>query len=197
MPMKYLLIFLFPLSLLAQNPLQNLKKAAAEKAKSMTSKESLGKVGNSLLNEMDKARAQFDSADFDYAILVSDNSGLFDLREKGEGAAKLSTGAGLYSSFMKNDELSDLEKARFNLEMGELWYAQRKFQYAEKRFVSARQFYEGGGLTEDIGYLKTIANQGLLYTTMGRFTHAESLQQRRWTYAKRNWEKPTLVWLPH
>jgi hypothetical protein len=26
---------------------------------------------------------------------------------------------------------------------------------------------------QDIGYLKTIANQGLLYATMGRFTQAE------------------------
>lgn len=172
--MKYLLILFFPLCSLAQSPLQNLKKGALDKAKSLATKERLNKAGNLLLNDLDKVRAQFDSTDFDYSIIVTDNSGVFDVREKGEASAKLVTGANLYSKFMQNEDMTDVEKARFHLEFGEISYAQNKYTFAEKRFVSAREFFESGQSTDDIGYLKTIANQGLLYATMGRFTQAEA-----------------------
>lgn len=172
--MKYLLILFFPLCSLAQSPLQNLKKGAFDKAKSLATKERLNKAGNLLLNDLDKVRAQFDSTDFDYSIIVTDNSGVFDVREKGEANAKLVTGANLYSKFMQNEDMTDVEKARFHLEFGEISYAQNKYTFAEKRFTSAREFFESGQGTDDIGYLKTIANQGLLYATMGRFTQAEA-----------------------
>jgi hypothetical protein len=59
--------------------LQNLKKAAGDKAKELTTKENLEKASKAVAKDLDKARAQFDSTDFDYAILLSDNSGVFDL----------------------------------------------------------------------------------------------------------------------
>lgn len=171
--MKYLLLLLFPICTLAQSPFQNIKKAALDKAKGLASKENLNKASNAILNDLDKTRAQFDSTDFDYSIIVTDNSGVFDVREKGEASAKAITGINLYSKFMQNDELTDLEKARFHLEFGEISYAQNKYTIAENRFVSAREYFESSKATDDIGYLKTIANQGLLYATMGRFTQAE------------------------
>lgn len=149
--------------------LQNLK----DKAKSLATKENLDKAGAAAMKSMDKARAEFDSADFDYAILISDNSGLFDVKEKGEAVAKVSSVMNLFSSFSKNDELSDEEKARFNRESGELWYGSGKYSLAEKKFAQAKTLYEQAGLKEDLGYLKTISSQGLLYSTMGRFTQAE------------------------
>lgn len=154
--------------------LQNLKKAAAEQAKSLATKENLEKAGSAAMKSMEKARAEFDSADFNYAILLSDNAGLFDVKEKGEGMAKISSAITLGSSFYKNTEFTDEERARFNLESGELAYGVGKFAIAEKRFTAAKSAYEEGNLKEDIGYLKTIANQGLLYSTMGRFTQAEA-----------------------
>lgn len=153
--------------------LQNLKKAAGDKAKSLATKENLDKAGSAAMKSLDKARAEFDSADFDYAILLSDNAGLFDVREKGEGIAKASTVLSLGSSFYKNTEFTDEERAKFNLESGELAYGVGKFAIAEKKFDAAKTAYEQAGLTEDLGYLKTMANQGLLYATMGRFTQAE------------------------
>lgn len=172
--MKFIILLMFPLCSIAQLPLQGLKKAAVENAKKLATKERLSKAGNLLLNDLDKTRAQFDSTDFDYSIIVTDNSGVFDVKESGEFKAKAATGVTLYSRFMLNDDLADQEKARAHLEFGEITYAQNKYSFAEKRFASAREFFEGAMATDDIGYLKTIANQGLLYATMGRFTQAES-----------------------
>lgn len=167
------LIFLWGQSSFAQIG-DNLKRMAEDKARRLTSKQNLEKVGNAVLKDMDKARAEFDSTDFDYAILLSDNSGLFDVKEKGELNAKFGTWSNLGTSFYKNTEFTEAENARFNLEMGELAYASGKYTYAENRFKTAKGLYEKSGLTEDIGYIKVIAGQGLLYATMGRFTQAEA-----------------------
>src|SRR5262245_27081533 len=103
--------------------LQNLKKAAGDKAKNLASKDNLNKAGSKasdmMFNSLDKSRAEFDSADFDYAILISDNSGLFDVKDKGEGVAKISSAASITRSALKNAELTDEENARFKRQSGE------------------------------------------------------------------------------
>lgn len=153
--------------------LQNLKKQAADKAKGLATKENLDKAGTLALKGMEDARASFDSADFDYAILLSDNSGLFDVREKGETSANISSALNIGLSGVKNAEFSDEERARMNRQSGEVLYGYRKFNMAEKKFINAISIYESAGLTDQLGYLKTIANQGLLYATMGRYTQSE------------------------
>ncbi|MBT1687493.1 CHAT domain-containing tetratricopeptide repeat protein [Dawidia soli] len=167
-----LLCLSLPFTLNAQL-LKDLQKAAVDTGKKLNTKENRDKVATIVIKDMEKARAEFDSTDFDYAILVSDNSGLFDLKEKGESAARFTSVVGLGSSYLKNDELSDAEKARFHREMGEVWYANGKFKMAEAKFTAAKGAYEKAGLREDIGYIKTLSDQGLLYNTMGRFTQAE------------------------
>ena len=62
--------------------LRDLKNAANNKARALATKENLNKATSSLLKNMERARAEFDSTDFDYAILISDNAGLFDVQEK-------------------------------------------------------------------------------------------------------------------
>lgn len=153
--------------------LRDLKDAANNKARMLATKENLNKATGSLLKNMEKARAEFDSTDFDYAILISDNAGLFDVKEKGERMAKASSLINLGSSYYNNTEFTDEERARFQRESGELAYGSGNFAVAEKRFSAAKQMYEESNLTEDLGYLKTISSQGLLYATMGRFTQAE------------------------
>jgi CHAT domain-containing protein len=153
--------------------LKDLKNAANNKARSLATKENLNKATGSLLKNMEKARAGFDSTDFDYAILISDNAGLFDVQEKGERLAKASSLINLGTAFYNNSEFTDEERARFQLESGELAYGSGNFAIAEKRFNAAKKIYEETDLTENLGYLKTISNQGLLYGTMGRFTQAE------------------------
>src|SRR5690606_2377308 len=99
----------------------------------------------------------------------------------------LSLGAGL----VKNAEVSTKDKARFQLDIGEMLYANAKFALAEKRFAAAKRLYEQDSLVREMGYLKTISNQGLLYATMGRFTQAEeytkqALELRKNTFGPDN-----------
>ncbi len=166
------IVFLFCVQVNGQF-LKDLKNAANNKARGLATKENLDKATTSLLKNMEKARAEFDSTDFDYAILISDNAGLFDVKEKGERLAKASSLINLGSSFYNNSEFTDEERARFQLESGELAYGSGDFAVAEKRFNAAKKIFEDTDLTENLGYLKTISNQGLLYATMGRFTQAE------------------------
>ncbi|HTF22257.1 MAG TPA: CHAT domain-containing tetratricopeptide repeat protein [Chryseolinea sp.] len=143
-----------------------------KKIKSITSKENRQKVAGDWKQDLDRTRDKFDSTDFDYAILLLDNSGLFDVKEKGELLSKLATGGSLVLGSIDSSKSNELEKARFQLETGELAYATRKFTFAEKRFSSAIVVYERAGLTDNIGYMKALADQGLLFGTMGRFTQA-------------------------
>ena len=92
--------------------LKDLEKAAINKAKSMNTKENRDKLANAVVKEMDRARSEFDSTDFDYAILLSDNSGLFDIKEKGEGTARLTSMVEMGSKYYKNEDLTDAERAR-------------------------------------------------------------------------------------
>jgi CHAT domain-containing protein len=153
----------------------NLKKLATDKIKELGSKENIDKVGSLAKKSIEKARAEFDSTDFDYAILVSDNSGLFDIKEKGEQQARMLSMFNKGSALWKNEDIKPVEEARYHLEMGEMAYASSKFKFAEKEFDLAKEKYVTEGLTEELGYLKTISNQGLLYASMGRYTQAEPL----------------------
>jgi CHAT domain-containing protein len=170
---------------------KDLGKNAVERAKALNTKENREKVVNSMMGDMEKARAEFDSTDFDYAILLSDNSGLFDVKEKGEGAAKVTSVLSLGASLVKNAEIAAKDRARIQLDVGEMLYASSKFALAEKKFALAKSIYESDSLQKEMGYLKTISNQGLLYATMGRFTQAEeataqALKLRKETFGPTN-----------
>jgi hypothetical protein len=67
-----LLTLTFPLQ---AQLLKDLKRAATDAGKSLNTKDNRDKVFNLAMKDMERARAEFDSADFDYAILLSDNSG--------------------------------------------------------------------------------------------------------------------------
>ncbi len=158
--------------------LKELRDAAVNNAKSLNTKANRDKVTSTVFKEMDKARASFDSTDFDYAILLSDNSGLFDIKEKGEAGAQVTSIINVGSSIYKNADLSDADRARGSLQLGELFYANQKFSMADKKYNSAQKSFEQANLTEDLAYIKTISNIGLLNATMGRFTQAEEYTAR-------------------
>jgi len=158
--------------------LKTLKESAVQTGKKLNTKDNQVKVAKIGLSStgVDKARADFDSTDFDYAILVSDNSGLFDVKEKGQLAAQFKSGSDLALAFYKDQEniqLSPVQKADMSRQMGELWYARKMFKMAEQKFIDARGQYETSKLTNELGYFKTISDQGLLFSTMGRFSQAE------------------------
>ncbi len=166
-----ILFGLFLLFLSLHSPAQILKNLK-DKAISNVKNKARTEVKNSVSDEVRNYRAQFDSTDFDYALLLSDNSGLFSLKKKGEFGNKFLQ-LRTISTSLKDAELSDAENASLNLEMGQAAFASEKFVFAEKRFITAKKYFEKAYLTNDFGYMKTIANQGLLYTTMGRFAQAE------------------------
>ena len=170
----------------SQKILDNIKKKVSDKLDVKAAEQKAKKKATEMVfRELDKNRAEFDSTDFDYAILVSDNSGLFNVKEKGESGARFYTLANIANAFYKNVDFTDAENARFNLEMGELAYGMGRYVFAENRFKLARSVFENANLMEDLGYLKTIANQGLLYATMGRFTQAEEFTSNALTLRKK------------
>ncbi len=150
--------------------LKNIKDRVVDKGKNKAKTE----VRSTVRDEIQQYRAEFDSTDFDYALLLSDNSGLFNIKKKGEFGNRFMTLRNLSQSISLRDvDLSDAENAKVNLEMGQAAFASEKFVFAEKKFNLARSYFEKAYMTSDFGYLKAIANQGLLYTTMGRFSQAE------------------------
>ncbi|MEQ1678250.1 MAG: tetratricopeptide repeat protein [Chitinophagaceae bacterium] len=146
----------------AQGEVSNAKYTAKSKARQAAYK------------ELDDFNAEFDSTDVDYAILLSDNSGVFGGRGRGEFGAKFARLGTIAHSLYKDADLTDEENARLNMQLGQSAYATGRLIYAEKRLNAARNYFERGSLTADPGYTKTIATQGLLYTSMGRFAQAET-----------------------
>ncbi len=133
------------------------------------------KVKEAAQKELKDFAAGFDSTDLEYAILVSDNSGLFGGKGKGEFGAKFLRLTGIARSLYQDANLTDEENARLNLQMAQSGYGMGKFIFAEKRFRAAENYFEKASLKEDPGYQKTISGEGLLFTTMGRFRLAEPL----------------------
>ena len=148
--------------------LKNLKNRVVNEGKGKVKSE----VRNTVRDQVQNYRSQFDSTDFDYALLLSDNSGLFNIKKKGEFGNRFINLRNISKS-IRDLDLSDEENAKVNLEMGQAAFASEKFFFAEQKFKTARYYFEKAYMTNDFGYLKTIANQGLLYTTMGRFSLAE------------------------
>jgi CHAT domain-containing protein/Flp pilus assembly protein TadD len=159
--------------------LKNIKNKAANKAKENTIDRAKYEARNAYYQKMNDIRNEFDSSDFDYAILVSDNAGLFNLRDKREMGSKFMNLKNIGSQLYHKDiELSDEEKALFNLHAGQSSYAMGRYLYAEKRFQAAQEYFERGYLTGHPGYMKTISNEGLLYATMGRYSQAQLFTEK-------------------
>jgi CHAT domain-containing protein len=144
--------------------------------------------------QLDDFNAEFDSTDVDYAILLSDNSGVFGGRGRGEFGAKFLRLGVIANSLYKDADLSDEENARLSMQLGQSAYATGRLVVAEKRLNAARRYFEQGGLTADPGYVKTISTQGLLYTSMGRYPQAETATTEALTLRKeRQGEKSMAV----
>jgi CHAT domain-containing protein/tetratricopeptide (TPR) repeat protein len=164
-------VLLVALSAQSQNAFQKLKGKV--QTTTLKAKSEVQKGASKLGTQLEKVRDSFDSVDFDYAILLTDNSGTFDVREKGEMGATFASWASMGTSLIDTVQSDGSEKARFQLEAGEVFYGLKKYAFADKRYTSAINLYEQAGLTDDIGFMKALANKGLLYNTMGRFTQAQ------------------------
>jgi len=155
------------------NKIKNKVKGKAESEVRNAKYEAKAKARAAAHNEMDEVKADFDSTDIDYAILLSDNSGLFGGQGKGGFGSKFLRLGGIANSLYKDFDLDDEENATLNLQMGQSAYAMGKYVFAEKRLKSAQGFFEKSYRTSELNYMKTIASRGLLYTTTGRFALAD------------------------
>lgn len=159
--------------------LKRIKDKAVNKAKTETVDRAESEARAAYYKKMNDIRAEFDSSDFDYAVLVSDNSGLFNLKDRRELGGRFMNLKNIGTQLYHRDlELSDEEKAIFNLHQGQSSFAMGRYVYAEKRFNAAQQFFEQGYRTSHPGYMKTISSEGLLYATMGRYQQAETYTKK-------------------
>src|SRR5690242_8531994 len=124
-PLTLLLCLVFSLSASSQI-LNKIKDRVTGKAKSEAGNAKSTakyKARESAYKELNDFKAEFDSTDVDYAILLSDNSGLFGGKGRNEFGAKFLRLASIANSFYKDADLTDEENARLNLQLGQSAYA--------------------------------------------------------------------------
>jgi CHAT domain-containing protein len=138
---------------------------------SLQSQDLFDQLGKALVKSGGKKgsvqKAALDSVDFQFAISVNENAGFFDVKEKGETGSKM-----LYALKEQADK-TPVEIARDTLEQGIGYYEIRWFKLAEESFRSAETYLETNSLTDEIVYLRTISNIGLLCLTQGKNADAE------------------------
>lgn len=143
--------------------------------------------------ELDDFKNEFDSTDIDYALLLSDNSGLFGGRGRNEAGTKFMRLSAIARSLYQDQDLNNEESARLNLHFGQSAYATGRYVYAAKRLSASQGFFEKAGMTNDLSYLKAIASQGLLYTSMGRFSQAEKFTSKALEMREENLGKTNMA----
>lgn len=178
--MKVLFCFLllaFSQFSFAQNPGRFKNKQANNQQAANRNKQPANKATSlaRFREEYEKIKASFDSADFDYAILLNDNAGLFAAKHKPEAMAKFQRMKELLETVMKERDFSPEEMSKINLDVGRTAYALGHFIFSEKRLTTSRTLLEAGGNTSSEIYQKNISSLALLATSMGRFHQAEDL----------------------
>jgi CHAT domain-containing protein len=128
-------------------------------------------------DKADADRDRLDSVDFNYAISVIDNSGMLNIRDKGEGLTKAAYAGS--NIFLKDDgTTTPAQRCRNLLETAKTAYQRRLFKLAEFYYLAAKAAYESEGLTNNINYSKTYSDLGLLYSTLGRLNSASQYTQQ-------------------
>lgn len=167
-------IILCGFSLSAQAQFGNLiKKKLEEKANDVIKKK--------IVEKSEEKRSEIDSTSFNYAIAFTDNAGLFEQQEEGEGITKFA------NTFLKDEEdKSDLDKARSSLDFGEFLYKKGRYFLAEVYLQATKQEYEALDAKNDVNYFRCIATLGLLYDNMGRYSKAKEFTQEALDLRKEN-----------
>ena len=158
-----LLLIICLASMSAEAQFDNLMKKAVDKSKSAAT------------TGLEDERTRIDSSDFNYAISVIDNSGMMDIRDADETVIK--TASSVSSLTKKESDKTAALRCRDFLDIAEKLYESRAYPPAELAFLTAKQAYETEGITSNINYSKALADLGLLYATMGRYSTSEKLTQ--------------------
>jgi len=133
----------------------------------------LGMFGKKLTKKLSKKGseqvASLDSVDFQFAISLNQSAGFFDVEQKGETTSTL-----LYQLKGEADK-TKLELARENLETGIGLFEFNRYKMAEVYVLETKGMLEQEGLTNELVYLRTLSNLGLIYLVQGKTLAAESL----------------------
>lgn len=153
----------------ANNAKDKAKRDAENEAKK-SAKETLLDGLDALDQKITNMQGEYDSTNFSFAIALSDDTGLFEYNERNKRLRNLVVGG--------TDAISaagsPVRRAKTYNELGQMSYANYHFRRAEFFFKASQKTYENNGEINNIYYPKLIANMGLLYHTMGRYT--ESLE---------------------
>lgn len=127
------------------------------------------KLSKKISNKGSEKVASLDSVDFQFAISLNQSAGFFDVEQKGETASTL-----LYQLKDESDK-TKLELARENLETGIGLFEFNRYKMAEMYVLDTKAMLENNGLTNELVYLRTLSNLGLIYLVQGKTLAAESL----------------------
>jgi CHAT domain-containing protein/Tfp pilus assembly protein PilF len=113
-----------------------------------------------------EAKVKLDSLDFQFAISVNENAGVFDVQQKGEAVTNA------FYSLKDNKDKTKEELARDSLETAMNLYEARFYKLAEQSFMETKSMMERNALTKSINYLRTLSCIGLVYLSQGRTIEA-------------------------
>jgi len=130
------------------------------------------KVKDLASKTIDQERAKLDSTSFSYAISINDNADFIETDSRKDQAVKL------LSNLKSSENIEEEEKARRLLDIGEVFFAKGQYKNAGLSFNGAKLKYEEMNLENDPNYYKVLANLGLLYSTMGRYTKSEDFTRK-------------------
>ena len=128
-----------------------------------------------MIDEFKKINAEFDSTDFEYAILLNDNAGLFASRQTAKGKEIFFKRVSQLASVIYRAGLSEQTLAKMNYEIGRTSYAVGRFVFAAKRFTEAKDRFEKNNAMDDDNYLQALSGLGLVYISAGRLQKADSV----------------------
>ena len=134
-----------------------------------------------LAKELNKTKEKFDSASFSYAVSLNDKAAQFESQDKLSDVVTV-------SNMLINDKQNEtsLGAARNYMDIGEMSYAANGFKLAEGSFVAANGILYAEGLQSNPLYARGLANLGLLYNSMGRYSAAFEFTTQALELRKKN-----------
>ena len=163
--MRYLIVIFLFLSLPGHAQFGKLLKSATKKVKEKVNKEEALDFAS---KKMASTREKFDTANFTYSIALNDQAGQFDNKKKRDEVATLGS---MYLN--RNQEKKPLDKAREQIDVGEMAYASNGYRLAEVSLLSALLTLTDENQQSHPMYSRALADLGMLYNSMGRYALSE------------------------
>lgn len=162
--MRTISIIFLTLTLFANTAYAQFGNLLKDKGMQILKKEGMGLLDK----ELHKTKAKFDSTSFSYAISLSDKAAQFESKDKMADVVNVST-----MLVDQNKSKSPLDEAHDYMDIGEMAYAANGFKLAEGSFITANAILLVEGNEQNPLYGRGLANLGLLYNSMGRYSAAE------------------------